>query len=60
MKHYGPHWETPTYPEVGDRGQVGYWDAEVVSVHAQDETVTIEIFDEDEGSRLVEMPFVID
>ena len=51
-------WHSPTYPEVGDYGQVMEWDAEVVTVHHEDETVTVEIFDEDNGHRLVEMPFI--
>jgi hypothetical protein len=34
------------------------WDAEIVTVHHEDQTVTVEVFDQDHGDRLVEMPFV--
>jgi hypothetical protein len=53
-----PIWRTPTHPEVGDKGQVIEWDAEVVRVHHADRTVTVAVFDDEQGDRLVELPFV--
>ena len=51
-------WETPTYPEVGDIGSYNEYDAEVLVVKDQENTVVIEIFDE-EDPRCTELPFVV-
>ena len=52
-------WNTDHTPKIGDMGQIFEWDAEVVTVHEQDETVTILIFDEAQGDRMVEIPYRI-
>lgn len=53
-----PVWRTPYYPQVGDYGQVLEWDAEVIAVHPSDHRVTVEIYDDEQGDRFVEMPFI--
>ena len=52
-------WNTDHTPKIGDMGQIMEWDAAVVTVHEQDETVTILIFDEAQGDRMVEIPYRI-